>query len=258
MVRLANLNLTAQPALSLVDDIQLALAIATETDLKSLLCGCTPALIAPKQVDHAEIQVGLPLAETTLDGLIRFEQVHCLLAGKAPVQPIGNPRYQNYPDLTLYHSGLQTLAERVCPQTALAILTHVGYSAEQAQAILHLPSQAWHKTWWWQLDSLGQLSEPFYRWMRLRGHPSGTLTLQYQDYYPETCPPCFYSEIQQVSVMVRSQTDSFANTLAMLNRARAGFNTSLAILITPPLSDLETEGFIRQQVSLYVLNSQRS
>ncbi|MEO0458748.1 MAG: hypothetical protein AAF152_19505 [Cyanobacteria bacterium P01_A01_bin.114] len=260
MVLSGNSDLVAQTSFAttreISGDLQLALAIATPAALRSLLSDCMPALVSPEQVDQVEIQVGLPLADGTLDGLIRFERVHCLLSGKTldtQQRPLAEPDYQQSSALTLYHSTLKTFCEGVCPQTALAILTHVGYSTEQADAILHLPRQAWHKTWWWQLNGRGYLAEPFYRWMRLRNHPSGTLTLQYQDYYPETCPPYFYSEIQQVPVVTRSPGLSFAETLANLNRARAAFETHLAILLTDPLSDLETEGFIRQNVSLYTL-----
>ncbi|MEM9905044.1 MAG: hypothetical protein AAF921_08490 [Cyanobacteria bacterium P01_D01_bin.44] len=260
MVLSGNSDLATRPSFATTQeasgDLQLALAIATEPALRSLVSDCMPALVSPDQIDQVEIQVGVPLAEGTLDGLMRFERVHCLLSGKTLdtyQRPLATPEYEQSSALTLYHSTLQTLSERVCPQTALAILTHVGYSAEQADAILHLPRQAWHKTWWWQLDECGHLAEPFYRWMRLRVHPSGTLTLQYQDYYPETCPPCFYSEIQRVPVLVRTSGQAFSSTLAALNRARAAFETDMAILITEALSDLETEGFIRQNVSLYTL-----
>lgn len=236
-------------------DLQLALAIANESTLKSLLCHCTPALATPPQVGQVEIQVGVPLLsqDRPLDALLRFEQVHCRLCG-APAEPIDPLIAQTaYQEPTPYHSCLKTLAYQVSPEGAIATLSHAGFSPSQVQAILHLPSQAWHKSWWWQLDQQGVPQHPFRRWIRLRCHPNGSVTLQYQDHAAHVLPDCFYSEAHQVPLTIRSAARSFAATLAFLNQARMDFNTPYALLITGPLSAMEAEGFMRQAVSLYAL-----
>jgi hypothetical protein len=238
-------------------DLQLALAIANESTLRSLLCQCTPALARSSQVDRVKIQVGVPLAghEVPLDALMQFEQVHCRLShqGSPPAPAGATAALPDYQALTPYHSNLQTLVYQVTPEDAIATLTHAGFSPTQSQAILHLPSQAWHKTWWWQLDQQGYPSHPFHRWMRLRCHSNGTLTLQYQDHSAHALPDYFYSEARRVPVAIRSAALSFAATLAFLNQARIAFNTPYALLIGGPLSDLEAEGFMHQSVSLYGL-----
>jgi hypothetical protein len=236
------------------EDLQLALAIAEEDALRSLLCDCLPSLAIPNQIGQVQIQVGVPTANVMLDGLLQFERIRCALAAVTPTnQPFPYSRAQGNASALAYSSTLQTLVEQVTPRVAIATLTHVGFNPDQVHHLLHLPSQAWHKTWWQQWDEQGQFFQHFYRWMRLRCHPNGNLTLQYQDHYTEAPPPCFYSEVHQVPILVKSPAQSFAETLGQLNHARTTLETPLGLVIADHLTDLETEGFIRQHVSLYIL-----
>ena len=237
------------------EDLQLALAIASDTALCSLLCDCHPALAIPAQVGQLQMRVGIPLDELILDGVLQFEQIRCTLAQVTPQnQPFPCSQAQGNGTNLVYHSDLITLVDRVMPKVAIATLLHVGFESSQAHSLLHLPSQAWHKSWWQHWDEAGHFFQYFHRWIRLRCHPNGGITLQYQDHYTEEPPPCFYSEILQVPILVHSTAQTFAATLGRLNRARANLKTPLGLVISDSLSELEIEGFIRQQVSLYLLN----
>jgi len=224
-----------------VDDWQLALAIANESVLKSLLCDCTPALAAPEEVDRVSVHIGVPVSGGTIDASLEFERVHCVPAHQADCALA--PRRS-----VTYQSGLQTLAERVRPQDAMALLTHVGFSSRQIAQLMHLPSQGWHKSWWRQIGAAGGC---FQRWMRLRRYANGTITLQYQDYFSQDRPACFYARSESVPVLVRRTGDSFADALGRLNRTRAALQTAHIILVCGPLSEIESEAFMRQNVSLY-------
>ena len=185
---------TASSSFSVVDDWQLALAIANESVLKSLLCDCTPALAASEEVDRVAVHIGVPVAGGTIDASLEFERVHCVLAEHSDCA-LG-PRRS-----VTYQSGLQTLAERVRPQDAVALLAHVGFPPRQISQLMHLPSQGWHKSWWRQIGPAGGC---FHRWMRLRRYANGTITLQYQDYFSQDRPPCFYARSESVPITVRS------------------------------------------------------
>ncbi len=230
----------------IVDDWQLALAIANESVLKSLLCDCTPALTQPNEVDGISVHVGVPVAGGTIDASLEFERIHCVLAdhGDCALVPGRSVTYQ---------SGLQTLTERVRPQDAMALLAHVGFAPRQISQLMHLPSQGWHKSWWRQVSPAGDC---FQRWMRLRRYANGTITLQYQDYFSQDRPPCFYARLESVPVLVRRPGASFADTLGRLNRTRAALQAAHIILVCDTLSEIETEAFIRQNVSLYQLSDQ--
>ncbi|MEL6765325.1 MAG: hypothetical protein AAFO87_17075 [Cyanobacteria bacterium J06607_6] len=237
-----------QSGFNTADDWQLALAIANESVLRSLLCDCTPALVTPEAVDRVSVHIGVPIAGGTVDASLQFERVHCVLAEQSDCALV--PGRQ-----VTYQSGLQTLVERVRPQDAIALLAHVGFSPRQISQLMHLPSQAWHKSWWRQV---GAGASCFQRWMRLRCYANGTITLQYQDYFSQDRPPCFYARSESIPVLVRRPQASFADTLGRLNRTRAALQTAHIVLICDALSEIETEAFIRQNVSLYQLSAMGS
>ena len=234
---------TVSSSFGAVVECQLALAIANVSVFRSRLYDCAPALAAPEEIDRVAVHIGVPVAGGTIDANLDFERVHCVPA--------------NYADCTLgpqrsvtYQSGLQTLAERVRPQDAMALLTHVGFEPRQVSQLMHLPSQGWHKSWWRQIGPTGSC---FQRWMRLRRYANGTITLQYQDYFSQDRPPCFYARSESVPVLVRRSGVSFAETLGRLNRTRAALQTAHIILVCDELPEIESEAFMRQNVSLYQL-----
>lgn len=241
------------------DNIQLALAIAAPQTLRALLCDSSPALISPVQLGSVQIDIGIPLPGTAelLDGILRYEQVHCVLAEPELGQTDSGmaERQPSYPILTQFRSDLQTLLWGVRREVAIATLTQAGFCHEQITAILQLPNQAWHKSWWTQIDERGHTVQPFQRWMRSRCQVNGTFTVQYQDYFPQEPPPCFASQSRSAPVFIQPRFRPFHETLAAINRARSQLSCGPAILIASELSDAETEGFIRQGVSLYTVSS---
>jgi hypothetical protein len=144
-----------------------------------------------------------------------------------------------------------TLAQNIPPSQAVQLLLQAGFNPEQTHQILHLPSQAWHKSWWYSLDLDGFWTTPFQRWMRIRHFTDGTLTLQFKDYYGQERPTHFRSQPQQLPVIVHDPNLGFGDTLAQINLARRELATAQAILMVTAIAELEMEGYIRQQVSLF-------
>ncbi|MBD2428742.1 hypothetical protein [Phormidium sp. FACHB-1136] len=234
---------------------QLALAIADEVYLRSLLTDSLPTLAQPYEIGTISVQVGVPLRDHpqySIDGVLTFEHIHCVLAGSGPeVPPL--PEFQThteYQSVTHCHSDLSTLAENVAPSEAVNLLARAGFDADHIRQILQLPSQAWHHSWWYALGPEGVLTVPFQRHIRSRCFADGTFTLQFKDDYAQDRPHGFRSQSQNVPVMVHQDSLSFGENLTRLNRARRELNVSQALLIATDLSELEIEGYLRQNVSL--------
>lgn len=246
----------SSPVASLQEQLQLALAIADEPILRSLLTDSLPALARPEEIGSIGIEVSVPvtgLEGYLLDGLIRFERVQCVLAGSQPDLPTPPPLpdHQSYQALTCCQSDLVTLAQNTSLSDAIALLSHAGFTGDQISQVLHLPSQAWHKSWWYMADAEGRLTIPFQRMMRVRHFGDGTLTLQYKDFYGYDRPTHFRGAPAQVPLVIRQPGDRFSEVLKRVNLARQSCASPQAILITEGESALETEGFMRQNISLF-------
>ena len=253
-----------QRSKALHDEIQLALAIADEPVLRSLLVDATPIIAPPHRIGAVTAEIGVPGlgSDRAIDGILRFESIHCVLASAQP-EDGGAPRInsqhrlRDYSYLTRCRSELYTLAQDVPLSQAIALLTQAGFNPEQVKAILHLPTDAWHKTWWYTLDAAGYLTVPFQRFIRTRQYADGAVTIQYKDYYAEERPLCFKSNDHRTPVIIKSEFQGFRETLEKINQAREQVNAGQAILISDTLSGLEAQGFIRQGVSLYTSNALR-
>jgi len=234
---------------------QLALAVADEVYLRSLLTDSLPPLAQPHEVGAMAIQVGVPLRDHpqySIDGVLTFEHIHCVLAGSGPeVPPLPEfHTHTEYQSVTHCHSDLTTLAENVAPSEAVALLTRAGFTSDHIRQILQLPPQAWHHSWWYALGPEGFLTVPFQRHIRSRCFGDGTFTLQFKDDYAQDRPHGFRSQSQAIPVMVHQDSLSFGENLTRLNRARRELNTSQALLMATDLPELEIEGYLRQAVSL--------
>ncbi len=244
-------------------EAQLALALADESWLRTLLTDSLPPLAYPHQVGAVSLQVGVPLSsnpQAKIDAVLTFEYIHCVLAGSYPgAPPVPEPgNHSQYQALTNYHSAVVTLAQNIPPSQAVQLLLQAGFNPEQTHQILHLPSQAWHKSWWYSLDLDGFLTTPFQRWIRTRHFADGTLTLQFKDHYGQERPTHFRSQPQQLPVIVHEPSLGFGDTLAQVNLARRELAVAQAILMVTAIAELEMEGYIRQQVSLFTQPGCRS
>ncbi|MDJ0708207.1 MAG: hypothetical protein QNJ46_33465 [Leptolyngbyaceae cyanobacterium MO_188.B28] len=246
------------------DEIQLALAIADEPVLRSLLEDATPIIVPPHRIGSVTAEIGVPGLDVdrAIDGILRFEAIHCVLANTQPNDEgsakIGSQhRLQDYSYLTRHRSELYTLAQDIPLSQAIALLSQTGFSPEQVKAILYLPNDAWHKSWWYTLDAAGYLTAPFQRFIRTRQYADGAVTIQYKDYYAEERPLCFKSKDHRTPVIIKSEGQGFRETLEKINQAREQLNTPQALLISTTLSGLEAQGFIRQGVSLYTAQTLR-
>lgn len=241
------------------DEVQIALAIAEENILKSLLVNCTPPLADYHRIGNITSSIGLPTrSQQTVDGMVQFEEIHCVLVD-TPVRTdpqTAQPNRGNLPrlgnlDLTRCATELQTLGRGMSLAQAIALLAHSGFSPQQVEAILNLPCEAWHKTWWYTLDEQGNFSVPFLRILRTLRYTDGTFTIQYQDHFSQDKPTCFRSQEHQVLIEIQPKLEGFSATLGKINRSRQDMAIDRAILICNTLSALEARGFISQGISVY-------
>ncbi|MGG6239122.1 hypothetical protein ACQ4N7_10840 [Nodosilinea sp. AN01ver1] len=237
-------------------DPQLALAVADDSFLRSLLTESLPAIAHPHEIGSVTVEVGVPLpnaAQGRMDAVLTFEHINCVLAGSYPDAPplpdLHNHR--EYQAITPCHSDLSTLAQNVSLSEAEALLARSGFEPDDVQHILNLPSQGWHKSWWYSLAPDGFLTLPFQRHIRSRCYADGTVTLQFKDHYAQQRPEGFRSQPQKLPVVVHSPQVSFGDNLAAINLSRQALATPQAILIADDLTELEVEGYIRQNVSLH-------
>jgi hypothetical protein len=241
------------------DRVQIALAIADSPVLQSLLTDCTPPLASPDRIASIRSTIGIPLEpKKAIDGIIQFEEIQCLLIDSPQeieqgvaeyTQRNGNER--GYLDLTRCEAETRDLGLITNLAQAIARLSQAGFSSQQIQAILHLPQEAWHKTWWYTVDEQGQFTVPFLRLMRTQHYLDGRLSIQYKDLFAHHKPACFKSQEQKIIVEIFSESKGFRKTLEKINYARQQLGLERALLIGDRFSDLESQGFISQGISLY-------
>ncbi|RZM76004.1 hypothetical protein [Leptolyngbya iicbica] len=237
------------------NQVQLDLALADESMLKSLLVNCAAAIARAHQIGQIRIAIGPPASTAGLehiDAVIEYEHVWCMPSTGAPSGEDLSVR--DLQSLTRCQSDLKTLAWRVNLSEAIALLQHGGFDEEQIQRILQLPYEGWHRSWWDTLEPSGQLGIPFQRWFRTRCYSDGTYTLQYTDHYLQDAPRCFRGVWQQVPLMISHRSGQFGEILTGLRKAKHALKTDRCLLLTDELTDLEAEGYIRQGVSLYSLH----
>ncbi len=260
--------LTAEPqqcrVISTRDHVQIALAIADTQALKSLLVDCTPPLAQAHHIGPITSKIGIPVeSRKTVDGVIQFESLSCILVDspaeiEEKVAATTEPqlRQREYLKLTRCESDIQTLGHALTLAQTLAILAQSGFSDEQAYKIVNLPTEAWHKTWWYDLDTEGNFTVPFLRMIRTLRYPDGTFTLQYRDHFAQDKPRCFTSQSHKVMVEIRTDTQTFHKTLERINISREQLGIEKALLICNGISELEARGFMSQGISIYT--TQRS
>jgi hypothetical protein len=220
--------------------------------MRSLLTACTPAILQPQQLGQVRITIGVPTtAGGLVDGVLDYEQISCRLAETLP------PELQDgdaaYPSLTRCRGPLHTLGYRINLADAIALLNYGGFQEDQIQRILHLPWDGWHRSWWNTLSPQGRSGLPFQRWFRSRAYGDGTYTLQYRDHYPQDAPLCFRGQWQRIPLAIHQPQQDFGNTLLDLRAAQQALGGETALLLHYGLSALQSEGFMRQGISLYPL-----
>jgi hypothetical protein len=238
-------------AASLHDQVQIALAIADPSLLRSLLLDCLPAILPPHQLGMVTAAIGVPIGKKAVDGILTVEQIHCILADSIEAGSLSSQRRPDAGRLLRCESETQTLGQALSLAQAIAALEQAGFSLQQVEEILHLPSEGWHKSWWYMLDAEGNFTVPFLRQMRILRYANGRLTLQYKDYFEQDKPPCFRSQTQQVLVEIETELPSFRQTLEKINYARERLGIRSSILICDRLSELEIQGFVSQGISIY-------
>ncbi|XGV99854.1 MAG: hypothetical protein ACAF41_13085 [Leptolyngbya sp. BL-A-14] len=243
---------------NLHDQIQIALAIADRTVLQSLLENCIPTLAKGQHIHTISTQVGVPTDnQQTADGIVLFESMRCRLveSGERIGLSVSNDSRaldsRELSRLTQHESDMQTLGNNLSLSLTVSLLAESGFRPEQIDEILHLPCNAWHKSWWYAIDPSGDFTMPFLRQMRTLRFPDGTFTLQYKDFFEQDNPNCFISTTQRVLVLIKPDTQSFGETLRQINYQRAALGIHQAILICSTISDLEAQGFINQGISVY-------
>lgn len=254
MVNLPLKQLLPNKQISLRDHVQLSLAIGHDSTLRSLLTESWPRMVFPYEIGSIRAQVGLPTPANAspIDGVIQFERIVCRLAGSRPGVPL-SPEvcgHNHYQTLTRCVSNLHTLALNQPLGKVMGLLAEADFSPEHIEQILNLPYQAWHKSWWYQVDAVSRWS-PFQRFIRSRRYGDGTATVQYKDYYAQDAPAHFLSYRVRLAVIVREADEGFVDTLVRINQARQALGVEQALLIVDSIFPEEAEGFAGQGVSLY-------
>lgn len=246
-------------AIALQDRVQMALAIADRPILQSLLTHCTPPLTQSHRLGSVKTHISVPIeARRTVDGVIHFEILNCVLAD-SPEEieaaiAASTPAHllkREYLMLTRCESETHTLGQRLSLAQAIAILEASGFDADQVHAILHLPKEAWHRSWWYAPDEEGRFCVPFLRTIRTVNYTDGTLDLQYKDYFAQDKPISFTSQEKRVLIEIKSPHRGFRRTLDRINLARQQLGITHALLICDTVSDLEARAFISQGISIY-------
>ncbi|MEB3212359.1 MAG: hypothetical protein VKL39_13440 [Leptolyngbyaceae bacterium] len=245
-----------------IDQVQIALAIADESTLKTLLADCLQRIAPLHQIGKISSIIGVRTPDgDTVDAVLTYDRIHCIPADSDPeIEPFApcegksaNECEREMAHLTRCSSGLRTVVHHVSLSDALAALTNARLSPSQIHTIVNLPHDAWYKTWWYELDKSGEFSIPFHRRIRTRQYADGSVTIQYKDYYSysTTKPICFSSQRQQVVVAIHRENQSFSTVLSSINANREQLGVDHALLICDRLSELEARGYLSQQVSLY-------
>ena len=245
-----------RPALRLRDRIQIALAIADDTLLRSMLVNCQPAIAPSHRVGRITSAICLSAPQQqTVDGLVEFTDIQCRLGqiqdARAPEAIDHGWNARDYSRHTRYQSDTATAIEGVTVSDALKFLEDAGYSSKQAQNIVRMPPSASHKTWWRMCDRDGRFTQPFLRVLKISFFANGTLAIRYRDAFEQFQPPCFHHEVERVLVEIQPQVNNFARTLARINRNRVHQNVAKAILIADELSPYEASAFHSQGISLF-------
>lgn len=241
------------------DRVQMALAIADQDILRSLLANCTPALAPPHLLGVVSAAIGVPVeAHKTADGVISYETVECVLADSPTeieerIAATTEPKLlrREYLKLTRCESDTYTLGQGLSLAQAISLLERSGFSPDQTAAIINIPTEAWHKSWWYTVDAEGNYTVPFLRLMRTLRYADGTLTLQYKDYFAQDKPTCFSTRQHKVLIEIRGDSHSFRKTLERINLSRSQLGVQQALLICDRLSELEAQAFISQGISVY-------
>lgn len=245
--------------LSLHDRMQIALAIADPILLKSLLTDCEPAIALAHQIGSIRASIALPLeGGVTADAVIQYESINCVLIQSQEDLDPGvweysqrNGNERGYVDLTSYEAKTRTLGQMVGLSQAIALLSQAGFLADQVRVILHLPHDAWYRSWWYTLDVNGEFTIPFLRLIRTRRHVDGTYTIRYKDFFSDEEPLCFKSQDQKILLEIGNATRGFRETLERINYLRQRLEIERVVLIGDRASELEMRGFISQGISIY-------
>jgi len=239
------------------DQIQMALAIADATLLKSLLVHCFPPIANAAHVGAVTSEVGIPVKDyPSADGILQYEAIRYVLAESRPFVDVPTASgwtrdSKELARLTQHESEMHTLAQNLPLAAAIALLNNAGFQQDQIQDIFRLPHYAWHKSWWYGIDPDGNATYPFLRCIRTFHYPDGTLTLQYKDFFDQVKPECFTSQPQKVLIAIRVDAQGFAETLQQINRQRDALGIQKAVLVCTTASELEIQAFTRQHISLY-------
>jgi bacterioferritin-associated ferredoxin len=242
---------------SLYDRVQIALALADSFLLKSILTDCLLPITAPHLIGDIVAEVAAPVGDRVVDGLLHYEAMRCQLA-----EHHGEVRYQSdsagwtrdshaIARITQCESETHVLANNLGLAPLIALLKNSGFCDSQIEAILHLPQEAWHKSWWYTLDAQQHFTIPFLRTMRTRRYVDGTFMLQYKDYFEEDKPLCFRSQSQRVQVKVKTEHQSFGEVLGQLKAIQGNLGIAHTVLICQTISELEVQAFINQGIHVY-------
>jgi hypothetical protein len=242
---------------SLRDQIQIALAIADATMLRSLLVNCIPAMLGWQHIGAVSTELSVPTGDQqAADGILHFEAIRCVLGGapyltEMPTSGGWTRESRELARLTRYESEMRTLGQNLPLAPLVSLLAESGFCPQQIEAILRLPRDGWHKSWWYAIDAAGEFTLPFLRHIRLLHYADGSFTVQYKDFFEQEKPSCFSSQPQKLLLAIKTDSHEFSETLKRINYQRQALGIPRALLICNTISELEAQGFISQGINVY-------
>jgi hypothetical protein len=245
------------------DRLQMALALADARHLRSLLTDCTPPIVTAQPIGNVKVQLAVPLTSGGwADAVLHFDRIHCTLletqacaeTGSCLLRP--SQTSAELARMTRYESDLEVFGDHLNQAAAIALLAEVGFQTSAIHQILNLPRDAWHKSWWGQMDIDGSQT-PFLRCIRTLRYADGSYSLQYKDFFEHIKPPCFVAISEQVLLLCPHPDLGVGQLLGQARQQSQSLGLSATVLVTRPLPPLEAEGLIHQGVSLYPLGNLR-
>lgn len=250
------------------DQLQIALAVADEAKLKSLVANCYPPILPWNCITRISSRVGVPVQyKQAADGVISFEGTVCEqkeLSDSEVANMAGQyiKDFQRNRDDYCLLRGFFTKTRVIYEPCEPSLEGVCGYLKELECSSIAISNTLQMSVEW--LDS--NSTEPVYeincsvktdagkesvkRLIKICDGPDSFVILC-QDFVSPQCPVIFRNTHSRILVEIKTEIQSFGEVVEQINRYREKLGIQKAILICDTVSDLEAKGFISQEISIY-------
>lgn len=250
------------------DQIQIALAVADEAKLKSLVANCYPPILPWNCITRISSRVGVPVQyKQAADGVISFEGTICEqkeLSDSNVAQMAGQyieDFKRNRDDYCLL-KGFFTRTRVIYGPCEPSLEGVRGYLKELECSSMAISNTLQISVKWLDSNSTSPVyeidcsvktdagKESVKRLIKICECPD-IFVILYQDFVFPQCPVIFQNTRSRILVEIKTEIQSFGEVVEQINRYREKLCIQKAILICDTVSDLEAEGFISQGISIY-------